>query len=161
MDDKDRAEILMQLADFRMTRVESRRAHEWKVTVSLWALLAAGIAYVRIPAAWPVVCRALALIALAVILIVVIWLHAAWWVGDHWARSKEDILASFFYADRAHDLVSPDSENIEKLRKKSPETWPAEQPRYRFLCDAKCRAQVLTTAALALGVWLSAMFGRP
>jgi hypothetical protein len=41
---KDRCDVLLNLANFRMTRVISRREHEWKVTVALWALLAAGIA---------------------------------------------------------------------------------------------------------------------
>jgi hypothetical protein len=43
MNEKDRCDVLLKLADFRMTRVAGRREHEWKVTVALWALLAAGI----------------------------------------------------------------------------------------------------------------------
>jgi hypothetical protein len=52
MNDKDRCDVLLKLAEFRMTRVTSRREHEWKVTVALWALLAAGVIYLRIPNMW-------------------------------------------------------------------------------------------------------------
>jgi hypothetical protein len=37
MDDKDRCDLLPKLAGLRMSRVTSRREHEWKVTVAFWA----------------------------------------------------------------------------------------------------------------------------
>ena len=43
-DEKINFDALMALADFRLKRIFNRRDYEWKVTLGLWALLAAGIA---------------------------------------------------------------------------------------------------------------------
>jgi hypothetical protein len=147
--EKANAEALMKLVEFRMTRVAGRREHEWKVTVALWALLAAGLIQLRIPHT----CLAVGLLVPGLIAVVIG--HAFLWIGNHWARSKEDILASFFYADRAHNLALP-GEQIQALRHQDgPEPWP-NMPRcetwFGFLGEPRCWGQILTTAALASGV---------
>jgi hypothetical protein len=151
MDDIDRCDVLLKLVEFRMSRVTSRREHEWKVTVALWALLAAGIYY--LPKTHPSV------LWLAVSLVLVVLGHAFLWVGNHWARSNEDILASFFYADRAHNFVLPD-ELIQTLRGGSlrPQDWPrvsCAELCCGFLRVPRCLAQILTTVVLAVGLWLA------
>jgi hypothetical protein len=43
MEDKDQFDALMQLAEFRMARQRARRELEWKMSLSLWALLVGAI----------------------------------------------------------------------------------------------------------------------
>src|SRR6266568_800868 len=93
MEDKDRGNLLARLANFRMTRIKSRRDHEWKVTVALWALLAAGIAKPLTGLQPKIVC------VLGTVLAAVTVGHGVLWVWPHWKRSKEDTLLSFHYAD--------------------------------------------------------------
>jgi hypothetical protein len=152
--DKDRFGALMRLAEFRNARIADRRSHEWKVTVALWALLAAAILKLRIS---PTPC-ALSLFAVGLAGLVIG--HAFWWVGNHWRRSFEDMLASFFYADRAHDLALP-AENIQSLRGHPPQAWPKDIGYCRFLCQPRCQAQIFTTAALAIGLWLASALDLP
>ena len=151
MNEKDRCDVLLKLAEFRMTRVTSRREHEWKVTIALWALLGAGI--ISLPQRNP-----FGPLALALILIFVALGYAFLWVGNHWARSKEDISVSFFYTDRTLNLVLP-NELIHALRGKDrPEDWPrmsCAKKWFGFLYVARCWAQIGTTFVLAFGVWLA------
>ncbi len=136
---KERADVLVKLAEFRMSRVSSRRDHEWKVTLALWALLAGGIAVPPKLPLWGVAVFAGFLLTLTIV-------HAALWVADHWAKSREDILVSFFYAERAHNLVLPREEHREL------EAWPKLPSKKWALGIARCWAQILTTALLALAV---------
>src|ERR1700730_8351904 len=78
---KDRNDGLLRLADFRMQRITSRRDHEWKVTVALWALLAAGIAkpHASLGQHWFLFGVGLALL---------VYGHARWWVMSHWRASR-------------------------------------------------------------------------
>jgi hypothetical protein len=150
MNEKECCELMLKLADFRMTRVGNRREHEWKVTVALWALLAAGIVY--LPQKNPSACW-------LVPTLIFVWLgHAYLWVGGHWARSKEDILGAFYYIDRAHNLLRPSVDAIQDLRRKDPEAWPDTaylEKWYAFLSDRRCWAQIGTTFILANGILLA------
>jgi hypothetical protein len=151
MNAKERFDALMKLVDFRMSRIADRRDHEWKVTVALWALLAAATIYLRpLENAGPCEHRLVAAILSAIVLG-----HAFLWVGNHWKRSKEDILISFFYSERAHDLaLGPLKEKSEALWGKAA-PWPHDSDlRLRFLQEPRCWAQIVTTAVLALGVGL-------
>ncbi len=143
--DTDRFNALMRLAEFRNTRIADRRSHEWKVTVALWALLAAGIIELRISPSTP------ALAIFAIVLFGVVVAHAFLWVGDHWRQSKKDILISFFYTDRAHVLVLPDEKICENQQKE----WPRNIGCCEFLRQGRCLAQILTTFFLAAGLWLA------
>jgi hypothetical protein len=148
MDDKDCRDALVKLAEFRTTRVASRRDHEWKVTVALWALLAVGILY--LPQKHPSHCW------LAWALVLVVLGLAFLWVGDHWANSRQGILASFFYADRARNLALPTE------KKDPPQPWPEMsllKKWFGFLWFKRCWAQIATTVALAIGVWLANAHG--
>jgi hypothetical protein len=139
---------LMRLAEFRNSRVANRRDHEWKVTIALWTLLAVGMVELKIPPTWPAWPMWLALGA-------VVLIHAIWWVRGHWAESRADILASFFYTDRAHNRVLP-NELVAEHRFDGPgprhisrcERW------FGFLGEPRCWAQMLTTAAFAVGLAL-------
>jgi hypothetical protein len=89
-----RFDDLMKLLDFRMKRIVSRRDHEWKVTIGLWALLAAGILELRI----------YDLCSLAFGLVAIFVMHV-FWIRSHWIHSKEDSNISFYYADRAAECA--------------------------------------------------------
>jgi len=151
--DTDRFDALMRLAEFRNTRIADRRSHEWKVTVALWALLAAGIIELRIPRSTP------ALAIFAIVLFGVVVAHAFLWVGDHWRQSKKDILISFFYTDRAQDHVLLPAENILAVRGQAQQAWPRNIACCEFLCQGRCWAQILTTFFLAAGLWLASACG--
>lgn len=146
MTPSEQIDALMKLAEFRMTRVSSRREHEWKVTLALWALLGAGILNPdKIPHS-----SCLARDSVILILILTFAGHAGLWISPHWHRSKEDILISFFYCDRARNLVLS-KEKIKELGEKAklPE-WPSPKPWLEFLTAPTCWAQILTTALLAI-----------
>ena len=136
-DIKDRCDRLLKLADFRMARIVSRRDHEWKVTVELWALLAAGIAHP--PTKTPGCILVLALVAIVIG-------HAVLWVYPHWRRSKEDTITAFGYTDEVERLLHAVPEG-----RKSPLPISVAD----FVCDLKCLAQVGTTAILALCLGLT------
>jgi hypothetical protein len=136
---KDRNDGLLRLADFRMRRITSRRDHEWKVTVALWALLAAGIAkpQASLGQHWFLFGVGLALL---------VYGHARWWVMSHWRESRMDSLYSLRYADEAGVLLGV----------------PSGRPTIALPPDlgpytARCWGQVATTALLAFFAWLAAL----
>jgi hypothetical protein len=141
---------LMRLAEFRNSRVANRRDHEWKVTIALWTLLAVGIIKLKIPPTRPV--WPLWLVLAAIVLI-----HSVWWVRSHWAESRADIQASFFYTARAHNRVVS-NEPVEETKFCGPGPWYISRCErwFGFLGDPRSWAQMLTTAALAVGVALLA-----
>jgi hypothetical protein len=47
MEDKDKAELLLKLAQLRLASSQSRREIEWKISFGLWALLAAAAFYLK------------------------------------------------------------------------------------------------------------------
>jgi hypothetical protein len=136
MEKKDRCELLLKLANFRMTRVASRRDHEWKVTLALWALLAAGIAQPP---------RHIFIVDLLVILIAIFGIHS-FWVYDHWNKSKEDIYYSFKYTDAVSEIL------MSEIKFPTPQ-WPTFEI---FLKDRRARLQLLTTILLAAIVLIRA-----
>lgn len=155
-DGKDRFDALMQLANFRRERQANRRQHEWKVTVGLWALLAAGIHS-------PPDINAL---LLAVGLLFLVWAHAVLWVHWHWIHSKRDGDLAFFFAEHAEKLFDlPDSPPPKK--RPSPELdyhfdWkdPLRPVCWKqFLGQGGSLFQVLSTAVLAFVVLISRCHG--
>jgi hypothetical protein len=62
---KDRFDAAMKLADFIAQRVTDRRQYEWKITLGLWAVLAAAPLYVRTKPPAVVLALGLAVLVLA------------------------------------------------------------------------------------------------
>jgi hypothetical protein len=144
--DNDEFNALMRLAEFRNSRIADRRSHEWKVTLALWALLAAGMLQLKIPH------HGVPRVLLVLGLLVIVTGHALFWVMNHWAASRRDIQTSFFYTDRAHDLALP----AEKLPSLQP--WPRDLT-WREIWQAswrepRCWAQIGTTIVLTVGLAL-------
>jgi hypothetical protein len=135
-----RVAALMQLADFRMKRIVSRRDHEWKVTLGLWALLGAGIIN-------PLEGRAPSF--LCWVLVVVVVAHAIFWIRPHWVHSKEDAKIAFQYHDNARLILANGTADALGSRYKM-RCW---EQCIGFLREPICWAQFGTTALLAFGVW--------
>jgi hypothetical protein len=140
-ENKRRFDALMKLADFRRERQANRRQHEWKVTVGLWALLAAGIAYPPKCPIW----------ALVFALIVVVIAHAFLWVRWVWVGSTKDAKLAFFYAEHAEKMALPGSPDPEQRFE-----MDLCRELFGFLGEAGCWFQIIATILLAFGVGLKA-----
>jgi len=141
-DDKDRCDVCMKMVDFRMKRIGSRRQHEWKVTVAVWALLAAGILKA------PDVNRWVFAVGLAALSL----LHFCWLL-HHWLRSKEDIIISFFYSDRAAEIAGIGFPPILESELNKPPLSRSDLHK-QARCQPLIWGQVVVTLFLAAAVWL-------
>jgi hypothetical protein len=74
MEPKDRFDRCMKLAEFAAGRWDARRSYEWKLSLGLWALLAAAIHSLRVEAVpgW---------IPAVIILLYVFWMNNVWWAN--------------------------------------------------------------------------------
>lgn len=148
--DKDRFDALMELADFRFKRVTNRRQFEWKVTVGIWAVLAAGIVSSKAQS------QPLTQHQLIFPLIALVFGHAFLWVGSHWVRSTADLKFAFYYAERAETRLLPNSGINVRDRPKRPEELPCCERLFGFLRGTGVWFQIGATALLAYGFFLVA-----
>jgi hypothetical protein len=108
MDDKDRFDRLMRLVDFRLKRWDARRGYEWKISLALWGLLAAGAFYIPVRPN---------MYAVAILLFLVCIGYALLWLGPVLTRNDEDMNMAFYYVNRAErilGLVDQDRERPEQ-----------------------------------------------
>jgi hypothetical protein len=98
INEKHRFDSLMKLSEFHLTRNISRRQHEWRISLSVWALLAASLLLRNRPAELLVVTG----------LLTIVLTHTFLWVGQHWVRNQYDMDMAVFYAARAERLLSVD-----------------------------------------------------
>ena len=118
--ENERADVLMQIANFRLDRWKNRREHEWRISAALWALLAAAIYKdIPFPLSW---------------VIVVIVLHAIW-AFLNWRSNQRDI-------EKAFKSV----EDSERLLGQNPDPLPCSHKLYSIAIPF---FQVLATFALA------------
>jgi hypothetical protein len=99
MEEKDRFDRFMQLVDFRLRRWEARRSAEWKISLSLWALLAATAFYVpvRLNMFW------------VSVLLFLIWVAYTYiWAWAILRRNLLDMRTAFYYAENAESILTPD-----------------------------------------------------
>ena len=99
MDEKDRFDRFMQLADFRLRRWDARRNAEWKISLSLWALLAATALYVpiRLNMVWVSIFLAL------------IWISYTFsWALALLQRNLLDMDTAFHYTENAESILKHD-----------------------------------------------------
>ena len=97
MDEKDRFAALMELAKFRMDVREKRMSRQWRVTLGLWTLLAASIAYLRPQSTW----------ALIVMWFVLVVIHAILWVRTNNNSSERDARRAYYHAELAERIIHP------------------------------------------------------
>ena len=106
MDDHEKKQFdaLMALADFRLKRIFNRRDYEWKVTLGIWAIMAAGIGQItlwREPNPW------LKVASLGVV-VAVAYCHIRYWIFDHSKKSGTDWDLAFWFAEEAEAKLSID-----------------------------------------------------
>jgi hypothetical protein len=140
MTDNERFEALMKLAEFKSNIREKRRAIEFKVSIGLWGITGAAVAYLKGHSLfWSV-----ALIAM------VVFMHSLLWVRTHYNSSERDARELYFYAAQAREIVLPGS--TDKPGHKLP------SPRFKaweFLKHEPCWFQVAVTPVLGLVVILA------
>jgi len=99
-DRQDRFEDHLKLAEFYMEVRKDRRQHEWRVSLGLWAGLAAGIVAAANkdtpPIPWWL---------LAVLLLAVIFVHACLWIPSNEARNNRDAKKAYRHIKEAERLL--------------------------------------------------------
>lgn len=108
MDDKfqkDKFDAYMKLAELRLGRHKTRADVEWKISLALWALMAAApFAFEKAPLT--ITPTTLAVIGGALVTIVVG--HMLLWTGQIWIRNRDDQDTAFYYIETAETLLRPD-----------------------------------------------------
>jgi hypothetical protein len=95
--DKDRFDALMKLAEFKSDIREKRQEIEWKISVAVWTLTAASMAYLRgTPVFW-------SLLAVVVLVVVHSWL----WVRTNFNSAERDADFMYYFMDHASRIVIP------------------------------------------------------
>jgi hypothetical protein len=94
----------MQLAEFRAERQRSRRHLEWKLSLSLWLLLAAATYYLRKRPPEEFVITAL---------VSVILVHGIAWVWHIWRANRRDSEAACYYFNCAEHILTGKAEHHE------------------------------------------------
>jgi hypothetical protein len=137
----EKFEQLMRLAQFRLDRWTNRREHEWKISVTIWTLLAAVLAALVSRKLQPT--SPISVYLSAPSAIVAIAVHSIW-VGANWNRNMSDIREAFKYTEEAHLLAT------ERPLPKPPDAAKC------FICDPICFVPIGITVILALGIVLVA-----
>jgi len=154
MSSKDKGDLLMQLAEFRLSRQHRRRDYEWKVSLGVWAALAWALVTIkqRPPGR-----------ELAYILIATVVMHLFFWVMPLARRNRHDMQMAFFFADRAAALVVDSGIEIKdppERKSTAPERWKRivfwlREGMAAISKDAWSGLfPVLVSTVLALAVWL-------
>lgn len=87
-------EGLMKLADFSSGRWDARRSYEWKVSIAIWTLLAAGIVFLRTNRLWLPEWIGLA----------VVFLHWMWNSGIYVAN-QNDRMKAYHFRNEAESVL--------------------------------------------------------
>ena len=147
-EDKNRFDALMRLSDFAFQRWQDRRKYEWRLSLGLWALIAASIHYRDVvkPSS-PHNC------AVALMLIVVVFVHACW-IRSNWVSNQKDINNAFYYSDNARQLLQGQEMPRPDEAQGPAGTWRGlkeEQSKcLAFLQAPPCQAELGATAILVL-----------
>ncbi len=142
MTPKEQFDACMKQADFLTQKVYNRQGYQWKVTLGLWALIAAFVNFAwgkstTIPS-W---------------LFAVVWLgYGFLWLRGIWTHNHDDQIRGWHYRDRAADiLVTGATEVAEEPVLTTPKNlrwW------FGFLTNWSHVFEFLTTAVLLGGAYL-------
>jgi hypothetical protein len=133
MNAKDRFDGFMRLAEHRNLRAATRQSYEWRVTLGLWAVIAAATIYLK---------------AYSVPLwvgIVVILVHAFFWLRPVYVAHWSDNEAAAFYVEKAQSILNPGHKNWVPAEKGDLTPW---QRWLGFLGEWGCLFQLITTIGL-------------
>jgi hypothetical protein len=96
----ERAQRLIELANFRLARWTDRRKHEWTVSAALWIALAGAAASGKIRiTTYPENAH------LAAALFLFVLAHAVFWVRFNLTRNQSDLKEAFKYVAQAHEAL--------------------------------------------------------
>ena len=141
-DDNTLFDKCMKQAEYFAGRWDARRNHEWKMTISLWTLLAAAIGFLSSKGRlelW--------------MIFIPIGLHALWLHGV-WIANDFDKRLGRYYQNQAQKLLFDPSRKLEPVP-----VEPSFVARHlKSLADWSMLFQLLATIALSLLVW---RFNRP
>ncbi|HEV7513957.1 MAG TPA: hypothetical protein VGO27_19840 [Candidatus Acidoferrum sp.] len=148
--DKNDFDALMKLSKFYLTRNTSRRQHEWRISLSVWALLAASVVIKHRPPE----------IFLVTGLLAVVLAHSFLWVGQQWVRNQHDMEMAVFYAAKAEHILWPSSPDPPTRPTKVAELpWKVRWFGFITLPDHwSSKFGLLATVVLAIGAYL--LIGR-
>jgi hypothetical protein len=99
LDNKDRLDALLRIAEFYMAVRKERRQYEWRVSLGLWVGLAGGM----------ISLKGISLLVLVPLLILVNIGHAWVWVRSYYTRNERDSRRAYLYIDKAKELLEPGS----------------------------------------------------
>jgi hypothetical protein len=139
MTPEERFDASIKLAEFSAGRWDARRSYEWKLSLGLWALLAAAIHSFRVDhiPAW---------LPLASIGLYVFWMNNIWW------SNYLDRMMMRAYREHCTDLLNQAGPVYLQLYKPKLARWLAEHPRTnRFLgvfADWSSLFQIVVTSVL-------------
>lgn len=133
-------ETFLKLAEFREGRRNARRQFEFRYTLAMWGALVA-IGYKVPEQSWQ----------LGFITICAVLVYCVWFVVPVWRANKLDAETAFYYLERAEREMDP----LTPVRPKPVEVT-GKAVWVGALKDWGCKFQVITTAIVAIGVWLLA-----
>lgn len=98
MEDKDRFDALIKLAEFKSNIREKRREIEWKTSLGLWALTAGAILYMKGHSKF----------LLLILLFVIVIGHSWFWARTNFISAERDADMMYYFMDHAARLVIQD-----------------------------------------------------
>ena len=141
MSEKERFDAFMRLADFRSMRWTVRRQMEWKLTLGLWASLAAAAYYLKV--------RPPEIILISILFVVVL-MHATALIAVP-VRTRQDMNTAFYYVEHAERILSSSSERPRE-RPRAVDSLPISEWLYDFVKRElwSCAFQISITILLSV-----------
>jgi hypothetical protein len=112
MDQTQRFDALMKVADFWTGRHDTRRDFEWKVTLGLWAVILGGISYHE-KLGWP---RLVCMPVFPVVSAAVFLLYWRGWLRPLWVRNAQDRSQAFNAVEEAKKVLLDESHSPKLLK---------------------------------------------
>lgn len=134
MSPKEQFDACMKLADFGAGRWDARRQYEWRLSLGVWALLAAAIGTLRVE-------------ALPVWIGILAFLLYIWWGYNLWIRNKWERDFMWNFAHESQRLLE-----VHKIKVVPPKESLAAQ---RFIADWSAQFQCGTTLLLIIVGYLA------
>jgi hypothetical protein len=146
MDDKDRFDRFVALANFRLRRWDARRNYEWKISLGLWGLLAASAYYIPIK---PNMC------VVSALLIIVFFTYVIFWSLPILVRNDEDMDTAFYYMKQAETVLDINVDAPEKPKQRltifqyfmNPKRWSINSGTWAPFF------QIVATAVFEIATW--------
>jgi hypothetical protein len=146
MNEKDRFDSCIKLAEFWAGRFDARREYEWKISLGFWGVLVAAIHYRS--EILQVLPKSSFLLALTLILVFLLFLGV--WLFPLWKRHYTDKKQEFHYLEQGERLFADPNHNTMAADFKK---LQSEATLGKFLMDWAMLFHSGTTLALLLVFW--------